>query len=348
MRILLASLFVLLNACGLIQDRSTEYALAEAGNPISIPAPLLDAKINSRYPIPTVSNKRNLDQSYELPKPPNATAALKTAPYMIETVDGQTWLRLYTSPGKIWPLLDFFWADYGVKVAREEISEGFMVTEAFELNQSSKHSLVADLDKYMAEPIDVQGAAFQAKLVQGVRRNTAELQIRSLPRNTPVATEWVSSAMVPGLEEGLLNLIGEFVTSDALQNRYSLLANDIGGESRVRLLKTDSGESYLQLNLSFQRAWNELSKALVAAGVIVSDIDVSERRYFVSYLSNDDITDWYRSDEQSEEKGKERNFSIILKQVSDDHVEVKVEILNDDLDPEKASELLSLVFEHIS
>ena len=115
-------------SCGIIADRSTEYAEADQGRELVVPPAYSKQKLNPRYPIPKIDNTRSIPEKFELPEPPNATAALDNEPFIIETVNDQTWLHLYTAPGKVWPLLDFFLAEYGIKVAYEEIAKGFLET----------------------------------------------------------------------------------------------------------------------------------------------------------------------------------------------------------------------------
>ena len=353
MKFILISLCLLLGACGIIQDRSSEYSEAKAGKPLVIPAGYSDNDINSSYPIPVINNKRALDDEYELPKPPNATAALDNGPYVIESVEGQTWLRLFNAPGKVWPLLDFFWTEFGIKVEREVISEGFVVTHEIESNQTddpqtSNKTLSDALFQKFNKTYQLEGTRFQAKLGQGVRRNTSEIQLRAIPQEHVSSSDnWLSLAVNSELEHNVLMLIGEFITSDALQNRYSLLANDIGGAPRIHLLQDEKGQGYLKLSLLFQRAWSEIGKSLALAGVIVSDLDVGEKTYFISYLNEDDIDSWYSSSGDIEEKAKEHNFSIKLEEGKDGDVFVRVEVLNEEFGSELANELLSLVFEHI-
>jgi uncharacterized lipoprotein len=365
MRFILLSTFIFLTACGAIQDRSSEYAEAVAGQSLVIPEKYSDFKINSRYPIPQVTNKRLLSDSFELPKPPNATAALNVEPFLIESVEGQTWLRLYTSPGKVWPFLDFFWSEYGVQVKNENISQGFVVTNTMtgSLSATEKDasdqptSLATALSNSSGQVFDINGMAFQAKLSQGLRRNTAELQIRVLQGLDERSNEWTRDISHPELAEAMLKLIGEFITSDELENRYSLLANEIGGEPKVHILKDKDSSRYLKLNLSFQRAWNELGKALESAGVIVSDLDVSAQQYYISYLSEDELDSWYRTAESKSEMREERNFVLTLEAKTDSiepsassssYIEVRIEALHESLDAETANELLDLLYEHIS
>ena len=345
-RCVLAFSLINVTACGIIKDRSTEYAHAEKGQELVVPEPYSAQKLRPRYPIPAIENARSIPDSYELPEPPNATAALDSEPFSIETVNGQTWLRLETAPGKVWPLLDFFWAKHGVNVVYEEISKGFLVTESFDSSENN-FSLKNDLLESANPVVLGNNVTFQAKLKQGIRRNTAELQIRALDHNV-TKNKWQVPAVNAQLEQAMLLLIGQYITSDTIDNRHSLLANDIGGESRVRLLKDDASEGYLELLLSFERAWSEINKALTSAEVLVSDLDRSTGTYYISYIQEEDMTAWYDLSASETEKRQEKNLSLELKEIEKGKTTVRVKILNPQFDLEEQEALISLIFEHIS
>lgn len=334
-----------LNACGLIRDRSSEYVSSTETNQIVIPESLSDRNIQSQYPIPAINNKRPLSKDYELPKPPNATAALDDAPYTIDQVNDQLWLRLYLAPGKVWPLLDAFWQAHQIDTVEENISEGYVVTDIIQDGSKLISALPADSQTL----VNLNQVYFQAKLAQGIRRNTSEIKLRVIESQASVPDRaWKKKSDNVERDKVVLSLMGEFITSDALQNRYSMLANSIGGESRIQLLQNENAQNYLKMSLSYQRAWNELEKALEAAGIIVSDKNVSEKKFYISYLNESDISQWYLSDDSVAEKKLERNFSLELKVLEDGSIKVEVEQINESLDPSLKNDLLDLVFEHIS
>ena len=195
----------------------------------------------------------------------------------------------------------------------------------------------------------LENVYFQASLAQGIRRNTSEIKVRVLnARSSGVEKAWQAESADLIRDSAVLNTMGAFITSDALQNRYSMLANTIGGESRIQLLQNDQGQNYLHMSLSPQRAWNELEKALEAAGIIVADKDISAKTLYISYLSESEISKWYVSDETISEKRLERNFSIQLNIQEDKTIQVDIEQLNDAFDASLKNDLLALIFEHIS
>lgn len=346
MKFLILFFVLLLSACGIIQDRSSEYTRAPVSKPINIPENLSDDMIQAQYPIPEINNKRPLPKKYELPKPPNATAVLDEAPYQIEALDDQIWLRIYSSPGKVWPLIDAFWREYGIQTVHEDISNGFVVTKS--LSDTSR--LEKDIQEKQSTSIELAGYYIQAQLSQGIRRNTSEIKLRVLQgsADSQVKKVWQPTSQNQQKDRAVLEQMGAYITSDALQNRYSLLANTIGGESRVQLLQNDEGQNYLIINLSFQRAWNELGKALKAADIVVADKNYSEKKYFISYLNESELGEWYLTESRVNDMKSERNFSLTLEEIPEGGIKVIVEQLNEELDTSLTNELLDLVFEHIS
>jgi uncharacterized lipoprotein len=328
----------------MIRDRSGEYSAAEEGVPLKVPEPYSSAGMRPLYPIPEAASRGVLRQNYQLPAPPDATAVVDDAPFRIETEseEGATWLHLFTAPGRVWPVLDDFWRSKGMRVRQEQIASGFVVIEVGD-------ALAADAVEHWPETLRQQlpGMQVQALVRQGVRRNTTELQVRVLATDV-AAQEWHAQSMQPAVERDLLEVIGRYLSSDTGQNRYSLLANDIGGESRVRLLRDEVDQHFLVLQLSYARAWTEVGDALTAAGVVVADLDRSERVYFVSVLDEDELSSWYEPFANEDQLRKQHNFALRFTLADDGTVVVRAEALNPDVPPERAEELLQLVFEHIS
>lgn len=343
------ALMVTLEGCGLIQDRSGEYATADPGQRLTVPVELSDLKIGSRYPIPEVTSQTKVSvEGYELPRPPSTTTALSVEPYLVETVGDQTWLSLYSSPGKIWPLLDFYWQENGVTVAKQFIQQGYVSTDMITASSPIFELIQNDV------PTALGSYAIQAKLTQGVKRNSTEIQVRLVASNSDKTlsdASWLELESQAKVEAALLESIGRFISSDELRNRQSLLANDISGEPKVFLRDEVEGGKYLHLKLSYLRALNEIGKALEASDVLLSDTDQTEGKYFVSYLSEDELDSWLSTEANRAEKRLERNLEVSVKEVeyeSEKIIEVRVKSLNDEFDTETEDDLLTIIYEHIS
>lgn len=338
-----------LTSCSLIGDRSNEYKQAEEGRSLELPESLAGTKLRERYPIPEVDSSSVPEGKFELPLPPDATSSLSEDPYQVKTFDGDAWLELSMPPSKAWPLIDSFWLEYGLVTHTERVSDGYFGTEELEENVSHEQ-FINDLESTSHGPIVIEGVSFQAKLTQGIRRNTSELQVRAFMPNVPFEERkvWSKTAVTPKIERALLELVGETVTGEGSGSRYSLNAVTIGDQSRVRLLEDEAGYPYLEIQLSYKRAWSEVQDALEASPVVVSARDEKGGVAYISYLDEEEINSWYTLESSLDEQKAERNIELRFYPEGPGVIHVRAKMLSEELEPESARTLIEIVFEYIS
>lgn len=348
-RAVVLSMLLLLSACGAIRDRSSEYITADPGRSIVLPGHLSDSSLGSRYPVPEIENNRSLPLEFKLPEPPDGTAAVIDEPYKVETLAGETWLHLFNAPNNVWPLLNLFWNEYELGLDYKAVRKGLLTTQPLDSSRASQ-ALIRELELLDQNILVVEGMRFQMLTVHGVRRNNSEVQVRALLPNTENEglDRWVTESINPRLERAMLTLVGDFVTSEDVNNRHSLLAENIGTAARVRLLENLDGQGYLELDLSKERAKAEVEQALEMAGIVVSGVSAKRGVFYVSYLSEDDLDGWYHTAAMNKARRAERNFSLELFPRDEGGVIVIVKKLNPEFDDEQMNEILNLLFEHIS
>lgn len=338
-----------LGGCGIIADRSGEYIDAQEGQGIVIPEELTAKRLKPRYPIPEIENQKALSRDFELPEPPDATAAIISEPYKLESSLGETWLQLFTAPSQVWPLMEVFWDQYDIELSAAEAKKGYQAT--VRLDQSQGHqSFVAALENNPFKPLVIEGMSFQARIVHGVRRNTSEVQIRALLPNQSAAgpDSWLKEAVNPRLEKAVLDMLGSFLSSDQLNSRHSYLASEIGGGSRVRLLDDGAGQTRLELDLSLSRAFTEIEQALGAAGVVVAENRAEQREIYISYLNEEEMVSWYHTDSMVRGMREEKNYVLSFSADQNDTTLVEIKQLNPEFDAEIMQQIMAVIFEHIS
>jgi outer membrane protein assembly factor BamC len=335
-----------LAACGVIRDRSNDYIHAERAEHVKIPEWYKSSSIEARYPIPPIDNKRSLPSEYVLPGPPDATIIILAENYVIESLEDQTWLLVNETPGRIWPSLDHFWEENGIDVEFENPRLGLMQTELVGLNLLSNQLL---------ERLDVVGAdassplVLQAKLGQGMKRNTTELQVRVLETKSGEQEfeGWSAMPGNPEAESKLLEVISSYLENSQSYRSYSLLAHDIGGVSKVGLVSGHDVAPYLKLDLSFARTWSSVSKALRGADINVADIDRSEGVFYLDYGHEEESTNWFWGLFSSEEVRPEYNFIIKLEKEGGGYL-LKVSKAQGDITLVERMEILNLLLDNIS
>ena len=323
--------------------------MADEGRTLELPEGIGKSKLRERYPIPDVDASNIPEGKFELPLPPDATSSLSEDPFIVKSFDGDSWLELAMPPSKAWPLIDAFWLDYGLVTHTKRVADGFFGTE--ELEEGVSHErLISDLESTTHAPVVIDGVSFQARLTQGIRRNTSELQVRAyMPKTTAGEKyEWSKKAVTPKIERALLELVGETITGESSGSRYSLNAVNIGDQSRVRVLEDEAGFAYLEIKLSFKRAWAEVKDALEASPVVVSGFEQTSGVAYVSYLDEEEIDSWYTLESSLQEKKAERNIELRFYPEGPDVIHVRAKMLSDELEPESARTLIELIYEYIS
>jgi len=338
-----------LSACSFISDRSNEYKVAEEGKAITVPAELSSNKLRELYRVPSIDSTAVPSGEYILPSPPDATSSLTDEPYTLKTIEGEAWLELPMPPSKAWPLIDEFWFNNGLTAQAKSVDGGYFSLLPFD-QRTSHQELIQALESTSHSPVIIEGMAIQSLLTQGVRRNTSELQVRVfLPGAAESSgSEWQAKTQLPSAERALLEVVGQAITEDRAGSRYSLNAVNIGDESRVRLLEDEAGYSYLQLSLTFKRAWSEVQEALAASPAIVSGSARDEGVIYISYLDEEDIDSWYTLDSQLTKLKKQRNIELRFVAEAPELIIVRAKIISEEAEFEDIRTLMELVFEHIS
>lgn len=336
-----------LAACGIVRDRSNDYIDAERGDSIVVPDWYRSSGIESRYPIPPIDKRTSLPEEYVLPSPPDATIAILTENYVIETLDDQSWLLVNETPGRIWPSLDHFWEENGVRVDFENPRLGLMQTEVLGATLLSKQLL--SRIKLGGATVD-RPLLFQAKLGQGVKRNTTELQVRVLDvKSGPQEFKiWSGQPNRRVAEEKLLEIISSYLENNQSYRSYSLLANDIGGTSKVSLVSGQNERPYLKLDLAFDRAWSSATKGLRGAKINVVDLDRSNGIFYLDYGREEESDGWFSGLFSSDESGRpEHNYLLKLNEVEGVY-HLVVDKADGEITRLEEMEILSLLLDNIS
>lgn len=336
-----------LAACGIVRDRSNDYINAEHGEPLKVPEWYQQSAIEPKHPIPPIDNRRGLPAKYKLPTPPDATIAILTENYVVESLDDQTWLLINDAPGRIWPSLDRFWEENGIIVKFENPSLGLMQTEVVGSTLLS-NQLLSRID--IRSSRTEKPLLFQAKLGQGVKRNTTELQVRvlSTQKGTQVFKEWSGRPGNEEAEKKLLNIISSYLENNQSYRSYSLLANDIGGNSKVALIADQGAQLYLNLDLSFERAWSSVSKALRGAKIKVADLDRSQGVFYLDYGREEESSGWFSGLFSDKDNNRpEYNYRLQLNKVEESY-QLKVNKVDEEVKRVEEMEILNLLLDNIS
>ncbi len=284
-RLLVVLLILTTGACGVIRNRSNDYLKASEGKVLVVPDWYQSDRIRSRYPIPEVDNKDTSGEEFVVPAPPDRTELILDEQFTIEEMDGRQWLSVTNVPARAWPMITKFLASRGFEVGYSNVRKGLIQSSVFQEGKlSSEYARQLDLLSEEQTGRTHHYHVLSFRLNQGVKRNSSEIRVRVIDVHdlNPDFNSWPEEDGYPGAENRVLEDLKLFFEANRDEKSFSLLAQDIGGASRVVLVSEDV-EPYLKFDLDYARAWGVLVRSLRNAGIDVVDLDRSKGEIDIKY-----------------------------------------------------------------
>jgi len=334
-------------SCGIFPDRAERYRDEPYGEPVKMPEGMDSSRLSSLYPIPETftvveqdAEPRSRRSRFELPAPPDLTADILDDNYMVEESGDQTWLLVNDVPGRVWPAVSAFLTEQGIQVSHDNPRTGLKQSGVLNYSQRARAWLPEDDDS------DETLRVMQFRIAHGVRSRSTEVQVRLQAVEEAPATMlvWATESQNDEAERAVLDAMAEYFSDTDDTKAYSRVALDLPREDRVSRV-TEHGElAALDLSLSRDRAWFEISRALSAAQVPVVDIDRSAGLWYVDFRDPDDLGRRWLFWRES--RDPEFTFLVRLAPV-DDSIRVTAERAPSYDGEDRSIELLRTLFERL-
>lgn len=311
-----------------IRDRTGDYRLAEETAPTVIPAEMDAINLGQAYPIPTITSEIDPKASYEVPRPQPISVNAFEQLVKIQSIDDKRWVLVNSSPSELWPRIRNALNRNGVPAARAEGSEGIIETIWLSYNSDEENI-----------------HRFRLLISPGVQVNSTEISAlhQQKVRGSDEQDDWPNLSDDNKREKDMLSLIANQLASETNYGSVSLLAQEIGGESKVTIVKPDVADPYILVKLPFDRTWASINYSASRGGFITIDKNRSEGIFLVNYTSqleenNGFFKRWFGSDAQDETI--EVNYQILVQAVG---ANVEVRVVNPNGDSLSATEALELL-----
>ena len=302
-----------LTGCGWLglRDRSNDYLLAEETEVTAIPAGLDRSVIGQLYPIPQIASESIELVDFEAPRPQAASVNTFEQLVKIQSLEGRRWVLINNPPSELWPRVRSVLNRNGVPAALAEGSSGVIETVWVKFNSDDDNS-----------------HRFRFQISPGVQVNSSEI---SLLHNQAVRSEeeqavWPQASDSDQREKDMLTMLANELAGATNYASVSLLAQNIGGEAKVVVITPEVADPFIQIKLSFDRAWASILYSADRGGFTLVDKNRSEGTLYVNYT--DKATDepgffarWFGED--SGDQILEVNYQVLV-QVVGANVEVRV------------------------
>lgn len=338
----LVCLVSLAGGCGLVKDRSDSYQQAELAGDVKMPEWFTAEPIEPIYPIPE-AGKSGFSQGGDttIPEPPDLTGNILDQNYVVESAGEQSWLLVNELPGRVWPSVVRFLLDQGLELDYENPRIGLMQTGPADFSLRAREWLELPNEASATQTV------VQARVSPGVRRRTTEVQLRLRAADAPVEEflQWDPQSDYPAREKRLLETMADSLKAEENVKSYSRAALDIAEDPRVRLVTPESGQPRIELDLNYDRAWAEVTRALDEGDVPVVDINRSEGLWYVDYRSDDERTQgWFFWKSLDEAR---YTFQVEMQRDESGLLHVTTRRAPDYEGSDRSERLLSEIYEHL-
>ena len=231
---------------------STEYDFLSEGveGDITLPDGLDLIKLENHYP---VGDLEAINEDQDVPKPRQIFASSGNSSVQLRRLGELMWIYIETLPSTSWPISKNYWETSSYQILSSNPDTGEIVID---FNESS---------------------ILKMKIEHGIKEASTEIFLIQVNKESE---EMVSNIEL--IQSELEKVVSYFAESVDNFSGTSLAAQNLNEIKKAKIF-TENGQTVIELDLSFNRAWSSVSKALIAADIISNDRDRSNGMFYVSY-----------------------------------------------------------------
>lgn len=279
-RVLSAAIGVtLLSGCwmldddGVFRDRRNDYQLASEMPVLEVPEGADHDALGELYVIAEIPDTSLLlEGSGAAPRPQPLRGSLLDEEVKIQSLGGKRWVLTNRAPSEVWPRIRSILNRNGLPTGFADASAGVLETVWLELKGD-----------------EVYKHRFQFRIEPGVQVDSTEVAIvhmRIEKDGEPGA--WPLRSDDDEREKAMANMLARALAGDESSGTVSLLAQSIGGGSKVEIVTPKEADPYILLKLDLDRAWASVGYATGRDGFLLVDQDRSEGVFYVHYGDPDE------------------------------------------------------------
>ena len=337
-KLIMAACFTLSGCSWLgIEDNSNDYLLSPETQVLVVPEQLSSARLGQLYSIPSVSGDISTLSSTEVPRPQPISVNTFEQLVKIQKIDQKRWILINNKPSELWPRVRNILNKNGIGSEKADGSSGVIETTWL---------------SYNSDPDNVH--RFRFSISPGLQLNSTEISVlhQLKPIDQEANNNWPASSNTDAKELDMVSFLANQLVAQPDYASVSLLAQDIGGESKVEIIKPEVADPYILVNLSFDRTWASINYSAVRGGFTLVDQDTTEGLLLVNYSDDmveqesSGISSWFSAN--NKEQVLSANYRILVEQV-ESSIEIRIVSLEgDSLDKEMALKLLNIVRSNMS
>jgi outer membrane protein assembly factor BamC len=301
---------------GMFPATDDDFLNEKVQEDINLPTELFIISKENHYPVS--ENLEALEIS-DVPKPRQIFASSGNSSVQLRRLGELMWIYVETLPSTSWPITKSYWETSDYEVISIDPIIGEMV-----INFDSLSNL-------------------NMKIEHGIKEASTEIFLLQVDK---IDNQIISNPDLIQAELG--NIVNYFADTVAQFSGTSLAAQNLNDIKKAKIFVED-GRTVIELNLSFERAWSSVSKAIEAGNIILNDKNRDEGILYVSLL-NEESSGFFsflsrRDTNNKKESFKESDFQI---KITKKNNKTYVRAFSKDGKIEQAEKLISKINESLS
>jgi outer membrane protein assembly factor BamC len=261
-KLLVINLLILTTSCsyisgpeGLFPPTKNAFLKEKVEEGILLPDDLNVLVVENHYPVDLAPE---LSDDQEVPKPRQIFASSGNSSVQLRRLGELMWIYVETLPSTSWPITKSYW------------------------NTSSYETLNADP---LIGEIDInfdETSILKMKIEHGIKEASTEIFLAQINKNSK---EIISNPEL--IQSELSNLVNYFAESVDQFSGTSLAAQNLNDIKKAKIF-VENGQTVIELDLNFDRAWSSVTKAMDASEILANDKDRSNGIFYVSYSEEEE------------------------------------------------------------
>ena len=240
---------------GLFPPTKDEFLKEKVEQDIQLPGDLALISKENHYPVDEISETL---ENQDVPKPRQIFSTSGDSSVQLRRLGELMWVYVETLPSTSWPISKSYWDTSSYKVINADPATGEI---AINFDESTK---------------------LKMKIEHGIKEASTEIFLVQVDKTS---NEILSNPEL--IQTELSNLVNYFADSVGQFSGTSLAAQNLNEMKKAKIF-VDNGQTVIELDLNFDRAWSSVTKAIDSANIIANDKDRSNGIFYVSYESEEE------------------------------------------------------------
>ena len=240
---------------GLFPPTQYDFLSETVEKDITLPENLDLITDENHYPVLEIKEIIN-DQN--VPKPRQIFASSGNSSVQLRRLGELMWIYIETLPSTSWPISKNYWDTSSYEVLSTNPNTG---------------EIVINFD---------ENSILNMKIEHGIKEASTEIFLNQIDKDSKEI-----QSNIPLIQSELENIVNYFADSVESFTGTSLAAQNLNEMKKAKIF-AENGQTVIELNLNFDRAWSSVSKAMTASNIVSNDLDRSKGIFYVSYQNEEE------------------------------------------------------------